>query len=257
MLGNFVFYLLAEVVQGAVVFLAAFFVLKFLSLTQAFASVVIDSGTGFSFEPFISDPDKCLGLGPIGRLFSLFLLISVVFQISAFALRLQRILTEQKFSPFDYFSKVADQLKGLSKVANETALEDTLRNLRDLAAFHNLNSGLIVVLILMVVPVAAIAWWPVFRLRNYVSAARETKLREFRIEERQARQSQKYDMAKHLAEDMDKLTKASIWPNGYKIGWGSFFFLFALVVSTFIPPLIVPLVSGGLGLKLFNKITSD
>jgi hypothetical protein len=56
---------------------------------------------------------------------------------------------------------------------------------------------------------------------------------------------------------MEKLTKASIWPNGFKVGWGSFFFLFALLVSTIAPPLIVPLVSGGIGLKILKKITSD
>jgi hypothetical protein len=55
---------------------------------------------------------------------------------------------------------------------------------------------------------------------------------------------------------MEKLGKSSIWPNGFKIGWGFFFLLVALELSTFAPPLIVPLVTGGLGLKVLEKIMS-
>jgi hypothetical protein len=55
---------------------------------------------------------------------------------------------------------------------------------------------------------------------------------------------------------MEKLTQASIWPDGFELRWDSFFFLFALLVSTIAPPLIVPLVSGGIGIKILKKITS-
>jgi hypothetical protein len=254
-IGNFAFYLLAQVVQGFVIFLACYFVLKFLTLTQSFATVIIEDGSGFHFEPFISDPDKCLGLRPIGRLFSTFLVLSIVFQVFAFGLRLQQILLKQGLSLFSYFSVVAFDVKDLSKDADDTAR--SLKNLLALCGFDTLNPGLIVILILMIIPMSVIAWWPVVRLRNYVASVRQKQLRVFRIEEQQARQTQKYDTAKHIAEDMEKLTKASIWPNGFKVGWGSFFFLFALLVSTIAPPLIVPLVSGGIGLKILKKITSD
>jgi len=146
-------------------------------------------------------------------------------------------------------------VKVLSKGTDDTA--KIMKSLLGLGGFDTLNPGLIVVLILMVVPMSVIAWWPIIRLRNYVACVRRQQLKEFRIEEQQARQTQKYDTAKHIAEDMEKLTKASIWPNGFKVGWGSFFFLFALLVSTIAPPLIVPLVSGGIGLKILKKITSD
>jgi hypothetical protein len=255
MTGNFALYLAAECVQGFVIFLASYFVLNFLTLTQSFATVVINDGTGFHFEPFISDPDKCLGLRPIGRLFSTFLLLSIVFQIFAFGLRLQKLLLSQGLSLFSYFSTVTTDVKDLSK-----GVDDTARSIKELwgfGGFETLNAGLIVVLILMIVPMSVIAWWPIIRLRNYVASVRQKDLRLFRIEEQQARQTQKYDTAKHIAEDMEKLTKASIWPNGFKVGWGSFFFLFALLVSTVAPPLIVPLVSGGIGLKILKKITSD
>jgi hypothetical protein len=255
MTGNFVLYLVAQVVQGFVIFLACYFVLKFLSLTQSFASVIIEDGSGFHFEPFISDPDKCLGLRPIGRLFSTFLLLSIVFQIFAFGLRLQQILIKEGWSLFSYFSAVATNVKDLSKDANDAAT--AVHALFRLSGFDTLNSGLVETLILMIIPMSVIAWWPIVRLRNYVAFVRQKQLRVFRIEEQQARQTQKYDTAKHIADDMEKLTKASIWPNGFKVGWGSFFFLFALLVSTIAPPLIVPLVSGGIGLKILNKITSD
>jgi hypothetical protein len=255
MAGNFALYVAAQCVQGSVIFLASYFVLTFLNLSQSFASVVIADGSGFQFEPFISDPDKCLGLRPIGRLFSTFLLLSIVFQIFAFGLRLQQILLKQGLSLFSYFSSVAGDVKDLSKGGDDTA--NAFNGLLGLGGFDTLNAGLIVVLILMIVPMSVIAWWPIIRLRNYVSRVRQQQLRMFRIEERRARQTEKYDTAKHIAEDMEKLNKASIWPNGFKVGWGSFFFLFALLVSTVAPPLIVPLVSGGIGLKILKKITSD
>jgi hypothetical protein len=255
MTGNFALYLVAQIVQGFVIFLASYFVLKFLTLTQSFSTVVIEDGSGFHFEPFISDPDKCLGLRPIGRLFSTFLLLSIVFQIFAFGLRLQQIILKEGTSLFSYFSTVAVNVKDLSKGASDTAT--AMQSLHRLSGFDTLNSGLVETLILMIVPMSVIAWWPIVRLRNYVASVRQKQLRAFRIEEQQARQTQKYDTAKHIAEDMEKLTKASIWPNGFKVGWGSFFFLFALLVSTIAPPLIVPLVSGGIGLKILKKITSD
>jgi hypothetical protein len=62
----------------------------------------------------------------------------------------------------------------------------------------------------MVVPMSGIAWLPIIRLRNYVACVRQKLLGEFRIEEQQARKTQKYDAAKHLADDMDKSAKASI-----------------------------------------------
>jgi hypothetical protein len=111
-------------------------------------------------------------------------------------------------------------------------------------------------LALMVIPVFVIAWMPVVRLRNYVACMREEKIKELRVSEMAARQTLQYDQAKHLSDDMQKLSEASIWPNGFRVGWGSFFFLFALLISTFVPPLIVPLVSGGIGLKVFNKLTA-
>jgi hypothetical protein len=255
MIGNFAFYLSAQVVQGFVIFLACYFVLKFLNLTQSFATVLIEDGSGFHFEPFISDPEKCLGLRPIGKLFSTFLVLSIVFQVFAFGLRLQQILLKQDLSLFNYFAAVASDVKDLPKGAADTAM--SMKNLVALSGFDTLNFGLIVILILMIFPMAVIAWWPIVRLRNYIAAVRQKQLRVFRIEEQQARQTQKFDTAKHIAEDMEKLTKASIWPNGFKVGWGSFFFLLALVVSTIAPPLIVPLVSGGIGLKILKKITSD
>jgi hypothetical protein len=255
MTGNFALYLAAQIVQGFVIFLACYFVLKFLTLTQSFATVIIKDGSGFHFEPFISDPDKCLGLRPIGRWFSTFLLLSIVFQVFAFGLRLQQILLKQGLSLSSYLSTVAADVKALSKGADDTA--KAMKDLLGLGGFETLNPGLIVVLILMVIPMSVIAWWPIIRLRNYVASVRQQQLRMFRVEEQQARQTQKYDAAKHIAEDMEKLTKASIWPNGFKVGWGSFFFLFALLLSTVAPPLIVPLVSGGIGLKILKKITSD
>jgi hypothetical protein len=255
--GNFVFYLLAEIVQGFVIFLACYFVLKFLTLTHSFATIIIEERSGFHFEPFISDPERCLGLRPIGRLFSMFLLLSIVFQIFAFGLRLQRLLPDQGVSLLSYPYSVASALHDLTTAGNEATTTDAMHRLIRLAGFHDLNAGLVVILILMVVPMAVIAWWPIVRMRNYVSAVRRKQLQEFRIEEQQARQTQQYDKAKHIADDMEKLIKSSIWPNGFKIGWGSFFFLFALLVSTIVPPLIVPLVGGGIGLKILKKITSD
>jgi hypothetical protein len=254
-IGNFLFYLEAEVIQGFVIFLAFYFVLKFLTLMQSFAAVIIKDGSGFSFEPFVSDPERCLGLRPIGRIFSIFLLLSIVFQIFAFGLRLKAILSRQSISLLDYFYCVARAIKELTK--DEKSTTHAMHTLVCRAGFRDLDAGLVVILILMVVPMAVIAWWPIIRLRNYVSGVRRKKLQEFRIEEQQARQTKQYDAAKHTADDMERLAKSSIWPNGFRIGWGSFFFLSALLISTIAPPLIVPLVGGGIGLKILKKITSD
>lgn len=257
-IGNFLFYLLAEALQGFVIFLACYFVLKFLALTHSFATVIINDGSGFHFEPFISDPERCLGLRPIGRLFSMFLLLSIFFQIFAFGLRLQSILVNQHIPLLKYFYEVAGATKDLTN-PKETVATSAMSNLFQWAGFtfKDLNAGLFVTIILMVVPMGVIAWWPIVRMRNYVSAVRRNKLQEFRIEEQKARQTKRYDAAQHTADDMEKLAKSSIWPNGFKIGWGSFFFLFALLMSTIAPPLIVPLIGGGLGLKILKKITSD
>jgi len=259
MLANFLFYLLANAVQGTTIFLASYFVLKFLTMTQSFANVLIDKNSGYRFEPFISDPDRCLGLRPIGSIFSMFLLLSILFQIFAFWMRLHKIIFNQNVALFDYFKGVGGAIRDLGNAVDEQKVTNSMNFLIHRSGFGkgDLDPGLVAILILMVVPLSVIAWWPLIRLRNYVSCVRQEQLRSFRLEEQKARQTQKYDVAGHIASDMDKLTKSSIWPNGFKVGWGSFFFLFALLISTIIPPLIVPLVSGGIGLKLFNKITSD
>lgn len=256
MYGNFLFYFLALTVQGITIFLACYFVLKFLVLTQSFSSIIIREDSGFHFEPFVSDPERRLGLRPIGKLFSMFLVASIIFQIYAFGHRVGLILGALNTSVIDYFSIVGKGFRDLGKATDGASVEQALSKLVYLACFRSVNHGLIIVFVLMVIPMIVIAWWPIYRLRHYLSVVMKKKLKEYRASEAEARKTHRYDEAEHLAKDMEKLKNASIWPNGYKVGWGSFFFLSALLISTFFPPLVVPLVSGGLGLKILMKITS-
>jgi hypothetical protein len=257
MVGNFLYYLVAILLQAIAIFAACYFVLLFWVLTQCFASIVISDETDFNFVPFIRDPDASLGLRPIGRMFSTFLVLTLIFQLYAFAHRVQAILETQGMSVYQYFAAATCAFKDAGKVLSDPqANTPTFQLLVCLVGFRDTNPGVEIILVLMLIPLLALAWWPLIRLRRYLYKLRKRKLAEFRASEELARQSENYAHAEYLAKDMEKLGKSSIWPNGFKIGWGFFFLLVALELSTFAPPLIVPLVTGGLGLKVLEKIMS-
>jgi len=272
-LSNFLFYILAISVEGVVIFLACYFVLSFWTVTQSLSVTITNPRTPFRFVPFIRDPAACLGLRPIGRQFSTFLLLTVIFQCGAFAHRFQVLLHGLKNDPANteynnitvvgYLSQIYKQISLLPNPESEA--EATNKNQKEsfdaktlwtLAGFKDTNDGLQVGIALSTVPLLVVCWWPLLKLRRFLMRCKRKLIRSYRIIEQNARQQRNYDEAEYTAADMEKLTQSTVWPNGFKVGWGFLFLLVSLFLSTIAPPLVVPLLASGLTIKVVEKLAA-
>ena len=240
---NLIFYLVALLLQGLVIFGAFYFLFQYWLATDSLASLIIDSKR-YEFKPYIDDVDKCLGLRPIGNTFSFFLLLSTIFQLYAVYHRVQILLPAMKIdSWWSYLLQIYDAYKDRS-----------IHELVRLSGFGSLNPGMILIFIFMPIPLAAISWWPLIKLRRFVSRRRNQMIDDHRMLSQKAQEAADFATAERLRQQITRLQESCVWPNGFKIGWGFFFLLIGLIAGTIAPPILVLVVVSGLGAKLVQRL---
>jgi hypothetical protein len=243
---NFIFYLVAEFFQGCVICLGLFWISAFWIHSRVFADLMLRGEFNYRFVPWEKDPDHRLGLKPIGFVFSLFLVLSVLLQAYVYFLRLQ-VLQE---SPWTYFREVAAAF-GLfdTKLPVET-LGNALNAWWTLNRFDQVNPGLVLLIVASPILSITIAWWPVVRLGQYIDRYRDGLIRRLHIETQEAKARGQVGTAADLDARINGLAEACVWPNGYAIGWGTFSLLVILEVSAIFPALLPVLIVSGMLLKM-------
>ncbi len=238
---NLVFYLIALLFQGTVICLGLFWISAFWIHSRVFADLMLKSAFDYRFVPWEMDPDHRLGLKPIGFVFSTFLVLSVLLQAYIYMHRLQVM---QK-SPWLYFREVATAFAVFDTKSPVDTLGKALRAWWPLNGFHQVNPGLVLLIVAGPILSITVAWWPIVRLGQYIDLYREGLIRQYKTETREARFQGDLAKVRDLDAKIKALAEASIWPNGYTIGWGTFSMLVILEVSAIFPALLPLLIISG------------
>ena len=88
---NVAFDVVAYAIEAFVIFIGFFFVLKFWLFLSVFSSTLRSDASDYEFQPLLHDPDRTLGLRPLGRFMNLYLFLVIVFEIYILGRRLQLI----------------------------------------------------------------------------------------------------------------------------------------------------------------------
>lgn len=158
---NIVFDVLAYSAQTAAATLGLFWIVQYWLILNTFSRFLVDPGVDFQFHPWWSDPDFCMGLGSVGKLFNRFLVISLLFQIYVVGHRYQLI------------ARAGHPLK--SYAAEILAAPRDITVLRAHIYFDSCTPGMMLLLIFVLLPVAVIAWVPLVRFRSYLRGVREER----------------------------------------------------------------------------------
>jgi len=144
---NLAFDALAYTVQGVAIFLGFFCLMKFWLFMQAFSISLRDRGRPYEYKPWLYDPEHRLGLKPIGRIFNIFLLIVVAFQVYVLIHRLQQIHLRGSYRINEYLNKLFSGRNTFTSVTDGS-----------LYSWQTIDEGTWLLLILMTLPMIAVAY---------------------------------------------------------------------------------------------------
>jgi hypothetical protein len=243
---NLLFYLVALSFQGSVICLGLVWISSFWIHSRVFADLMLRSDFDYRFVPWEKDPDHRLGLKPIGFVFSTFLVGSVLLQIYVYLHRLQVMHK----SLWPYFKEVAATFAVFDKKSPVETIGKALDAWWPLNGLRQVNPGVVLLILCGPILSITIAWWPIVRLGHYIDLYREGLIRQYKTETQKAKDEGELDKAADLDAKINGLAAASVWPNGYAIGWGTFSVLLVLEVAAIFPALLPILIVSGLLLKV-------
>lgn len=236
---NAAFDVLAYAMEALVIFIGFFFVLKFWLFLSLFSSTLRDETSGYTFRPLVYDPDRRLGLRPLGAFMNLYLLLVIVFEVYVLGRRLQLIGKAGEFSVSGYITTLA-------------AHASTLRNVVDPRMYQwgTIDAGLWALLIFLTLPLIVGAYFPLWTLRRYVRKRRDNLWADSARAHEEARERGDDGEAEKLAKRMSLLEGTQLWPNGDARGWRLLAASLAVGVAAWAPPLCASLIALALSLEL-------
>jgi len=237
---NALFFVVAIAFEGAAICLGLFWVSAFWIHARVFADLMLRT-PDYTFVPWEKDPDRRLGLKPIGFVYSTFLLISILFLTFVYYHRLQIL----GIPLWNYFSNVFSAYGKFDYKQPLSTLPEAIRAVWALNCFNRINAGMKALLVAGPLLSLTIAWWPIFRLGTFVNDYRERLVRRLRAENQNAVDAGHIEQARLLTEKIQALEQASVWPNGYAVGWAAFAFMIILELSAVFPPLFPLLIFSG------------
>ena len=235
---NLAFDFLAYTAQTLAVFFGLFWIAKYWATLNSFSKQLIDNEIDFRFNPWWSDPLHRMGLLEVGKLFTGFLFVAVLFQVYVFGHRLQLIARAGT-----NLSKYADEIMKNPK---------SIHVLWEHRAFQSCTLGMWLLLIFVLLPVVVISWVPLLRFRRYlrrIIAERHRTLRGDlkRFPEGSAER-------KTVLREWDEVNAANIWPNGDFAGWIFLTLMVVLTIAAWFPPGLGYLAVGGGGALLLKLL---
>lgn len=230
--GNLAFDVIAYGFQGAAIFLALFWILKFSLALYSLSGLLKQSKSDYQLDLMEFDPDRRLGLGPLGKAYNGFLVITVAYQIFVFLHRLQ-IIAQWDSAPtaWKYISLVAVGL-----------FNPTIWSNPKFYGYVGLGDwGARISLTMMFVPVVVICYFPLWKLRKRVNEIKEQKRDKYSVLYDTAKKRGNDEDAQDYLKKMTALDKANIWPNGNVTAWWFLMCMLVLLIAGWFPPLLPPL----------------
>jgi len=229
---NVAFDLIAYAIEAFAIFIGFFFVLKFWMFLSVFSRTIRDDSSEYKFNPLLHDPDRTLGLRPLGAFMNLYLLLVIIFEIYVLGRRLQLIGKAGEFTLSTY----------LTALVPGTPL---LKNLLDPKMYQwpSIDAGLWALLIFLTLPLIVGAYFPLWTLRRYVRKRRDDLWAESARKYEEAEERGDEAEAATLAKRMTQLKGTQLWPNGDALGWRLLLGSILIGIAAWAPPLFVGLLS--------------
>jgi hypothetical protein len=236
---NLLFDVAAYSAQTLSIFFGLFWIAKYWAVLNSFSKQLIDNKIDFRFNPWWSDPWDRMGLAEVGRLFTGFLFVAVLFQLYVFGHRLQ-LVARAKIDLLQYAREIKEHPTDLG-------------NLWRHADFWTCTTGMWLLLIFVLLPVVVISWVPLVRFRRYLQGVIEEDHRSLQADlERFAEGSNERKVA---LREWEEVNRANIWPNGDFTGWVFLTLMVVLTVAAWFPPVVGYLAVGGGGALLVKFLS--
>jgi len=218
---NLAFVIVAYLAQVLAIFLFAFITGKFFVFLRILSRTVrgCHQKDGYVFVPSWRDPDRRMGLGPLGVSYNTYAALAL--SITAFAV-FHRLCRIGEDGP-----QFIDYLSGLRII---TSFD--LQQLVDLGRWSSINRGTWTLVFCLVLPVGVFAYFPLASVRGY--------LREFIAKRRDALNVRKRHVddpaREQLEAELKEMQVAEVWPNGRRAALGSMTAWLVLFLTAIYPP---------------------
>jgi hypothetical protein len=214
-------------------------VLKFWQFLNVFSSTFRNENTAYEFHPLIYDPDRRLGLRPLGAFMNLYLLLVLIFEIYVLGRRLQLVGKAGNFSLSTYLTSLAGGARGLANILDERMYQ-----------WNTIDAGLWALLIFLTLPLIVGAYLPLWTLRRYVRKRRDDLWADSARAHERARECGDDVEADRLVKRMALLEQTQLWPNGDARGWRLLAASLAVALAAWAPPLCAALIALAVTLEL-------
>jgi hypothetical protein len=232
---NGAFNIAAYSMQTVMVITFTVLVLRLAQFFIALADAL--QGSNFTLDPWLDDPDQRLGLGRLGRAYNLFLTLIIIFETYVAGHRLQQIALREGISVLDYLR----QLLALSSQPADWFDPE-------LHMFGTADVGTISLIIVVVVPLTLICWFPLLKMRSYITTRKAELTKEWAMKRHQAELKGDSETAKRFERQTKQLDKANVWPNGDATAQRFILAMGLLWVGSIFPVLFVSAALGAFGL---------
>ena len=234
--------------QGVYVFLGLFWATKIATLMYGLVRPVFHPNQDFEFAPIITDPQKRLGLSPLGNILTRIGLIVLIFEAYVAIYSIQ---------------DTADHRNGecLMKYLQETLnRENTLAQLLGLGYIKSVADfgglGTISLIALCGVLWLCYSYIPLFVIRPSLTRLKSDKwLSDARVLDRAYTEGDE-KLSKRLEAQFRSLDSSTFWPNGASFGLTMCLALACIPILAFNPPALGYAVASGLVLAASKMLVA-
>jgi hypothetical protein len=216
-------------------------VLKFSLALYSFSKLLGRGKSDYQLDLMEFDPAKRLGLGPLGKAYNGFLLFTVLYQLYVFLHRLQII------AQWEGVRSGQEVVLGL--------FDPKIWLNPKFYGFIGLGDwGVLLSLLMMFGLVVTVCYLPLLKLHRRVREIKEQKYDKYAALHEVAMKRGDEEDADDYYRRMMALEGANVWPNGNLTAYWSLMLMGVLLIASWLPPLLLPLLAVGVVLALIQTI---
>lgn len=246
---NLAFDIVAYLFQGTYMFLAFYWVAKCGFFFFTFAKMMVWKKK-YKFIPMDSHPSLRMGLRPLSPFFNNFLVMTTLFLAFILYHRFQLMERDCHIAFPGFVSQVLHGMKEASFILDFN---------QKIYGLECLDTGMILLLVFLVIPIVVIASFPLGILRHYAAERRDEKLQELGAKLEEALTGDPNDeknakLVKNLDDRIERLQNSCVWPNGDRAALYFLGTIVVLAVGAWLPPLLVVLGATGVGSVVLREL---
>jgi hypothetical protein len=228
------------VMQGLYVFLGLFLAGTIAAFVTEMGRLVFFPNTQFHFEPIIYDPQKRLGLSPVGSILTRIGFMALLFELYVAIYSIQNIADLQNKCTADYFTATLKKTLALG--------------LGNVPHFDFGGLGTIALIALSAALWSCYSYIPLFVIRPFLARLRDTEWTNNARTLDRAKATNDETNFKSLEARFKSLRKTTFWPNGSRVGLGLCLALSCIPLLAIYPPAFGYVVASGFALAAYKAL---